>query len=215
VDFDTTGWILISIGAAVVVLLLVGLVVALRERAKHQRRTTALRRRFGDEYGATVERLGRRRGESELEDRVRRFGDLELARVDPDMRDDFTERWKQVQYHFIDDPAYSVREAEHLLEVVMRERGVPGGDFETRLGGLSVAEPQLASRYRDAYSTFRSAEDGESSLASMFGAMRTYRDLFEAVIGRPKREAPVHEADPPDEVRPLAGARAQPDHESS
>ncbi len=112
-------------------------------------------------------------------------------------REALTEQWKEMQYRFLEDPVYSVREAEHLIVGLMRERGLPHGDFDTRVQALSVAHPELADPYRRANTTSRSAEDGDATIEAMFRAMLQYRMLFEALLERPKREDGVEGSAPP------------------
>ncbi len=195
-DFSTQTWTFLGIGVGVVVIVVV-LGLLARRRSAHRTRTDALRRQFGDEYDATVARIGRRQGEDELEDRTRRFRDLDLGRVTPDSREAFTETWKEVQYRFLEDPVYSVAEAEHLIVNLMRERGFPHGSFDTRTRALSIANPELAEPYRTANATFRAAEDGAATIEAMFAAMLQYRMLFEALLERPKREDGVAGSAPP------------------
>ena len=117
--------------------------------------------------------------------------------MSPDSREELTERWKLVQYRFLEDPAYSVRESEHLISGLMRERGFPDGGFETRVRALSMEHAELADPYREAYATFRATEDGSVTVAEMFDAMQRYRGLFEALLERPQREAGVEGSAPP------------------
>ncbi len=200
-DFDTQELIIVGGAAAFIIVLIVfAVVVAMRRRSARRRRTETLRRRFGDEYDATVDRLGTKQGEAELEERTRRFRDMELERVSPGSREDSTERWKEIQYRFLEDPAYSVREADHLISGLMRERGFPDGGFDDRARALSMALPELADTYREAYATMRSTEDGNGTVTSMFAAMVQYRGLFEALLERPKREDGVEGTAPPQSV---------------
>jgi hypothetical protein len=189
-------WTIVGI---VVAVLAIGALAtwSLERRRRRRARTTDLHEKFGPEYDAVVERLGRARGERELEARTERFGALDLDRVSPDVRRDLTDRWREIQYRFVDDPEFSVREAEHLVEGLMRERGYPTAGFPTRVSALSVGYSELAARYRSAYATFRSAEDGDASVSALFDAMRSYRDLFEALLDRPDREPPASEAAAP------------------
>ena len=206
--FDAQSWTFLGIGAAVVIIAIAAALLARRNSARRSR-TGALRRQFGDEYDAAVTRLGRRRGEDELEDRTRRFRDLDLERVTPDSRESLTESWKEIQYRFLEDPVYSVAEAEHLIVGLMRERGFPHGGFDTRTRALSVAHPELAEPYRTANATFRAAEDGDATIEAMFVAMLQYRALFEALLERPKREDGVAGSAPPAYARPIgSGSRS-------
>ncbi len=195
-DVEIGTWVLIGVVAVAIVLVAIAFAT---KRSGRRTRTEELRERFGAEYDLTISRLGRRRGEDELRERMRRFRGLELDRVGPDARNELTERWKEAQYRLLEDPHYSVREAEHLVTTLMRERGYPDGDFETRVRAISIDQPGLAEPYRAAHATFRSTDDGDATVQEMFEAMLAYRTLFEALIERPKREAGVEDASPPED----------------
>jgi hypothetical protein len=197
-DMEMRDFVILCVVTGAIVLLVAAAVIVATKRSANKGRTAELRKRFGEEYDVTIARLGRRSGEEELRERMRRFRGMELDRLSPDAREDLTDRWKEAQYRFLEDPHYSVREAEHLVATLMRERGYPDGDFDTRVRAVSVEQPRLAEPYRAAYSTFRSAEDGNAAVNEMFEAMLGYRSLFEALIERPKREAGVKGSSPPD-----------------
>ncbi len=150
--------------------------------------------------------MGDRQAREELAERLRRYGELELTRLAPDRREALTERWKEIQYRFLEDPAYSVREAEHVVEVVMRERGYPSGGFDVRVCALSVKRPDVAVRYREAYAAYRSVEGGEVAVGPMFEAMVRYREVFEQLLERPERELGVEGSEPPDISAPSRDA---------
>jgi hypothetical protein len=138
--------------------------------------------------------------------RIRELRGPELERVSRDVRRELTDRWREIQYRFVDDPGFSVREAEHLVEGLMRERGYPTAGFPGRVSARSVDDSELAGRYRAAYATFRSAADGDAGAPALIHALRTYRDLFEALLDRPKREPAASEAPPPAVSNRLAAA---------
>ncbi len=204
---DTQAWIII--GAAVVaVAILIAVAFALATRRSRRRATSRdLREQFGHEYDVTVAELGRRDGEAALRERRNRFDDLELDRIRPDRRRAATERWKELQYRFVEDPGYSVREAEHLVTELMRDRGYPAGGVDGRAEAMSVDHPDLAQPYRDAYATFRAVEDDHASLADMYRAVVTYRAVVEALLERPQHESGVEGTAPPETARAFAGPR--------
>jgi hypothetical protein len=194
---ETETWIIV---AAVVggILLLTGAIWFLAVRPRRRAHRDELRERFGTEYDATVGDLGRRRGERELHDRMQRFAELELDRVPPDRREAITRRWKEVQYRFIEDPGYSVREAEHLISLLMHERGYPTGGIDVRARAMSIDYPELAQPYREAHQTYRSVEDGRAEVGAMFDAVVRYRTVCEGLLERPKREEGLEGSKPPD-----------------
>ncbi len=200
-DFSSASWIAIAAVAVVGVGVFAFVISrATARRSKRRHHTTDLRRSFGPEYDATIERHGRKDGEAQLEERTRKYEPLELDRIKPSHRDDLTNQWKDVQFRFLEDPSYSVREAEHIIDSVMRLRGYPSESFDSRVQSLSVTHPQLAQPYRAAYDTFRASEDGTASVSQLFDAMVSYRDLFETLLERPQREASIEESGPPAEA---------------
>lgn len=207
-DLDTQTWVILGITVALA-LLIVGAIALVKRRSEGRRQTEALRQRFGDEYDVTIERIGHRHGEAELKERTRRFRGLELDRLAPESREELTEKWKELQYRFLEDPTHSVREAEHLIADLMRERGYPSGGFDTRVGAMSIEHPNLAQPYRDAYAGYRSVEEGTATVTSMFDAMVGYRTVFEALLQRPQREDGVEGSTPPD-IEPVFSTGATP-----
>lgn len=203
--------LVLALGATAIVavtLLAVAAVVMLRRRVRHR---SELRERFGPEYDNVVAELGRRKGHTELERRLADFdGELELDRIPPDDRAGYTDRWREVQYRFVETPGWAIRESEHLVVDVMRDRGLPVDDMESRVRVLSVTDPDIASLYRDAYTTYRDSEDGEDDVARLHEAFVSYREVFEALLDRPQREASVLSADPP-----AAKREAAPDQSSA
>jgi hypothetical protein len=168
---DTWVWIAIAI-AVIVVLLAVW-------SATRARRTHALRDRFGREYERTVEHAGdRREAERELREREKRHEELDLRPLDPDARDRYLAEWEATQGRFVDDPTGAVKDADTLVQRVMRERGYPVDDFEQRAADISVAHPDLVEKYRTAHGIAESSERGEASTEDLRHSVRHYRALF-------------------------------------
>ncbi len=200
-DFSAASWVAIA-AVAVIGIAVFAFVIsrATASRSKRRQHTSNLRGSFGSEYDATIDRHGRKDGEAQLDERSRKYDPLELDRIKPSGRDDLTNQWKDVQFRFLEDPSYSVREAEHIIDSVMRLRGYPSESFDSRVQSLSVTDSELAQPYRAAYETFRASEDGTASVLEMFDAMASYRTLFETLLERPQREASVEESGPPAEA---------------
>ena len=147
------------------------------------RRTQALKGRFGPEYDRTVRELGNRsRAESELSKRAERIERYHLHPLTREQRDRFLEDWKQTQAHFVDDPAMSIREADRLVEEVMKARGYPVADFERRAEDISVNHPHVVRNYRAAHTIALSHREGKASTEDLRNAMVSYRDLFDELL---------------------------------
>jgi FtsZ-interacting cell division protein ZipA len=166
-------WVWIAIAVAVIIVL-----VALWS-ATRARRTRSLRDRFGREYDRTVEHAGdRREAEQELREREKRHEELDLRPLDPEVRDRYVEEWEATQGRFVDDPTGAVKDADTLVQRVMRERGYPVDDFEQRAADISVDHPDLVEKYRTAHGIAQSSERGEASTEDLRHSVRHYRALF-------------------------------------
>ena len=90
--------ILIAVVAAIVVIAIVSFLLARKRRSQN------LRERFGPEYDRVVKKEGEvRKAEGVLEMRAKRREQFELRPLSAQVRADFTERWRVVQAHFVDD----------------------------------------------------------------------------------------------------------------
>jgi hypothetical protein len=180
-------WIWIVIVAAVVVALLAIAALALRGR-----RRRGLQERFGPEYDRAVETTGdRREAEAELREREERHEELEIRELTPAARDRYFDEWRVVQARFVDAPGEAVGEADRLVQQVMRDRGYPVDDFETRAGALSVDHPHVVQNYRAAHGVWAANERGEATTEDLRQSLVHYRSLFEELLGRGAADEPV------------------------
>ena len=148
-----------------------------------RRRREHLRDRFGPEYDRVVRTTGRtREAEKELERREERVEQLEIRPLPAEERLRFAESWREVQAHFVDEPAQTVAEADELVEEVMARRGYPIGDFEQRLADISVDHPHVISNYRAARAIAAESHHGRASTEDLRQAMVHYRALFEDLL---------------------------------
>ena len=164
-------WILIVIAAVVV--------VALIAMAARQRRTTALRQRFGPEYDRAVEaREGRRPAEADLRDREKQRARLDIRPLPEDARIRFTEEWRDVQERFVDQPSEAVVAADRLVYSVMEARGYPMGDFDAQADLVSVDHPDVVENYRVAHGIHQRAQAQQAGTEDLREALLRYRSLF-------------------------------------
>jgi len=169
---DTWVWIVI-VGVAAIVLL------GVMWGAARTRRTRALQDRFGREYDRTIEHAGdRREAERELREREKRHEQLELRPLAPEARDRYVQDWQATQGRFVDDPTGAVKDADTLVQGVMKDRGYPVDDFEQRAADISVEHPELVERYRTAHGIAQASERGEASTEDLRHSVRHYRALF-------------------------------------
>lgn len=173
-------WALIAIGATVALALVVW-------RAFADRRTRALRDRFGPEYDRTVgDSQSKREAEAELTARAERREELEIAPLPPGARGRYVTEWQRVQARFVDDPQGAAREADMLIQSVMSDRGYPADDFDQRVADVSVDHPRLVEAYREAHRLTLAGALGDGTTEDLRRAMQHYRALFDALVEEPE-----------------------------
>src|SRR4051794_10837300 len=169
-------WIAIAVVAVIVVL---GVVFA----ALRTRRSRNLQERFGPEYDrVAADAPTRREAEAELREREKRRDDLDIKPLDPRDRDRFRVRWQDVQAEFVDDPARAVGNADALIQEVMRARGYPVDDFDSRAADLSVDHPDAVESYRQAHGIAVAHQRGKAGTEELRHAVQHYRRLFEDLV---------------------------------
>ena len=182
---DAWIWIVIAV---VVVLIVVAAVAA----AASRRRRHPLQERFGSEYDRTVEGADRRRqAEQELREREARHDELELHPLSEASRQRYTQQWQEMQSGFVDRPQVAVADADRLITDLMRERGYPVDDFETRSDLVSVDHPDVVENYRTAHGIAVRTVDGRTTTEDLRQAVVSYRALFEEMLVD-DNDAPSH-----------------------
>jgi len=179
----------VAVVLAIVVLVAVGVAVWLLTK---QRRSARLREQFGPEYDHAVHEYGdpgtaERRLEARKE-QVERFNIRRLSAGDATR---FSEAWKAAQARFVDDPPGAIGDADHLIAEVMRTRGYPVGDFDSRAADLSVHYPDVVSNYRAGHAIALRNEQGQASTEDLRQAMVHYRALFAELVETEQAHAEV------------------------
>jgi FtsZ-interacting cell division protein ZipA len=174
---DTWVWIVIAV---VVVAIVLGVIWA----ALRTRRSRGLQERFGSEYDrVAADAPTKRAAESELREREQRREEFDIKPLDPDQRESFRAQWVSVQADFVDDPAGSLAAADSLIQTVMRMRGYPVDDFDTRSGDLSVDHPDVVENYRAGHGIAVAHERGKAGTEELRKAVQHYRALFDELVG--------------------------------
>jgi len=176
-------WIWIVVAAVVVVVIAVAM-------ASGGRRRHHLQDRFGSEYDRTVEHAhGRREAERELREREARHDELELRPLSEATRRRYAEQWDDMQSGFVDRPQVAMADADRLVTDLMRERGYPVDDFDTRSELVSVDHPDVVENYRTAHGIARRTVEGNTTTEDLRQAVISYRALFQELL--------VDDVDPP------------------
>jgi hypothetical protein len=169
-------WVVIVVAAVVVV-------GAVAWKALRDHRSTTLRDRFGPEYDRTLQGTDSKRdAEADLAARAERRDKLEIRPLPAAARDRYVDDWSRVQARFVDDPEGAVRDADMLIQSVMRDRGYPIDDFEQRAADVSVDHPQVVENYREGHRLARASALGDGTTEDLRQAMQHYRSLFEELV---------------------------------
>ncbi|GAA2442105.1 hypothetical protein [Streptomyces macrosporus] len=184
----STGLIITLIVVAVVVIAL-ALYLAGRRKGPH-----SLRRRFGPEYERTVAQHGGdvKAAEKELQERLRRHGDLRMQPLTPQERESYAAQWAAVQERFVDSPAEAVAEADRLLGRLAEARGFPGDGYDEQVAALSVHHPHRVQGYREMHAVAVLGREGQADTERLREALVHARALYEDLVAQPAAEPDRH-----------------------
>ena len=169
-------WVVIVVAAVVVI-------AAVVAAAMRSRRSRGLQERFGSEYDrVAADAPSRRQAEAELREREKRRDELDIRPLDAGDRDRYRSRWQDLQARFVDDPPGAVAEADVLIQEVMRARGYPVDDFDTRAADLSVDHPDVVENYRAGHGIAVAHARGNAGTDELRHAVRHFRALFESLV---------------------------------
>jgi hypothetical protein len=169
------------IAVIVIVLVVVALVLIVGMQQAKRRR---LRERFGPEYERRVEQRGdRKEAEREMNDLASQRDRLDIRPLDPQSRERYTAAWNQVQAQFVDQPQMALESANVLVSQVMRDRGYPVEDFDSRSDLIAVDHPNVVSHYRGAHEV-QLRNDGDVTTEDQRIAFVHYGELFTELLGQ-------------------------------
>lgn len=152
-------------------------------RKQSQKQSHKLQERFGPEYDRAVSEYGTRtKGESELKAREKRVERLDIVPLAPAEAARFSDAWGSLQNRFVDNPAWTVAEAEQLVRQLMEKRGYPMGDFERRAADISVDHPDVVANYRSAQAIALRDQRGTADTEELRKAVVHYRALFDELL---------------------------------
>ncbi|MFI0963771.1 hypothetical protein ACH4S8_20505 [Streptomyces sp. NPDC021080] len=207
-----------STGVIIVLIIVVAVAVvaaALTLLARRPPGGRALRRRFGPEYDRTVARHDgdTRAAERDLDERVKRHGDLRERPLEPADRERYAAGWTAAQERFVDSPQEAVAEADRLLGELAGALGFPGGDrYEEQVSALSVHHGHHVHGYRHVHRAALARTGGGRSggpdTEGLREAMLEARDLFDELLTRtrqdtvPGRERGAEDTSGPRAARP-------------
>jgi len=170
------------VAIVVIVVLLLAVLAGALWFAGRQRRQR-LQHRFGPEYERKVaERGDRREAERHLRDVAERRDKLDIRPLPPEARDRYAAEWTQVQATFVDQPGPAVDAADVLVARVMRERGYPVEDFESRAELAATDHPDVVEHYRAAHAIHARNANSTADTEELREAFVHYRALFDVLL---------------------------------
>ena len=174
-------------GAVLLALVIVAAWLLLRRRDSER-----LERRFGPEYHRAVDETGSRdKAESELLKREKRVQKLHITPLAPEQAARYSDAWRALQARFVDNPKGVLMDADQLVTDLMRARGYPMADFDTRAADISVHHPAVVHHYRAARDIALRDRRGEADTEALRQAVVHYRALFSELL---EVQEPAHEA---------------------
>lgn len=181
-------------------------------------RRKKLQSTFGPEYDRVVADTGSRtEAEKELREREKRHAELELKELSPESQAKYRAAWEEVQIQFVDNPSEAVGTADELVTRLIAERGYPTGEYDERLGVLSVEHANTLQHYRDAHEISERNRGGSAGTEDLRQALVHYRALFADLLGTdpvsttPGTTTSVAEEAPAPAPRTAADTDAAPD----
>ena len=174
--------VMVIVIVVALVVVAIGVVLVIVGRLRARATTASLRSRFGEEYDRVIAAYGQRDGEKELQERLERRRELELRDLGADERERYSRAWETAQATFVENPSTGLRDADLLVQQVMRDRGYPAERFSEREKLVSVDHPDLVEHFRSAHRMAVADEQAEQSLEERRQAMVDHRYLFDALL---------------------------------
>jgi hypothetical protein len=107
------------------------------------------------------------------------FQVLPLTQSDTDR---FSEAWRSIERRFVENPRWTITEADQLVRELMKKRGYPMDDFERRAAEISVEQPDVVANYRAARGIAISDQQGTANIADLHEAVAHYGALFDDLL---------------------------------
>jgi ABC-type multidrug transport system fused ATPase/permease subunit len=175
--------IVVAVVILVIIVAVVFFVLNRRNAAERERRSAALKDRFGSEYDRAVNEYGSAdAAESALASREERVKKLDIRSLSPQEQSRFAAAWQSAQARFVDDPPGAVHDADRLVAQVMQARNYPVGDFAQQASTVSVDYPEVVENYRAAHRIALRQEEGQANTEDLRQAMVHYRALFQNLL---------------------------------
>jgi hypothetical protein len=171
--------VIIAIVVIVAIVAVVGFLMM-----NNKKKESDLKEQFGPEYEREIQRTGSKgEAQKELEDRKKRVRSYTIVELSPEDQRKFSEEWRLIEAHFVDDPGGAVKDADEMVGRLMVARGYPMSDSDTAAADISVDHPEVVSNYRSAHVIVGEHEGGRASTEALRQAMMHYRAVADELLG--------------------------------
>ena len=109
-------------------------------------------------------------------------GALIVYDLSPESKDRYRGEWTALISASTFEPEVTIRDADRLLQNIMRERGYPTGDFGRALEDLTTEQADLLNAYRVAHRISVKAETDMISEAELQRALAALHAVFEGLV---------------------------------
>ena len=104
----------------------------------------------------------------------------EIRPLTPSQTARFTQEWESLQNRFVENPRWTVSEAEHLAREIMRQSGYPMADLESRAAAIEADYPEVVANYRQAQAIARrDLREGDDLRQAVVQYCALFDKLFE------------------------------------
>ena len=172
---DSTGVVVLSIVAALIIIAGLIPMMARKRRAREQRQ------RFGNGYRGVIPTPKRPRSDGVLHFRHKPREKVTIRALSPTDRSSFRYRWNEVQSTFVDDPKSALARAQTLVTSVMQARGYPIAELEN-VADISMEHPGVLENYRVVREIASRQSRGVATSEDLRMAMAHFRVLFQELI---------------------------------
>jgi hypothetical protein len=107
---------------------------------------------------------------------------LQVRPLPAGARETYLQAWESLQGRFADEPEATIREADRLIQRVMRERGYPSGDFGPVTEALSPEDAAIIDNYRLLHRISVKSETDLVPPEEAQKALAAFRVLFDSLV---------------------------------
>lgn len=133
---------------------------------------------------SVVSEIARRRSVRHETQEHYQHGPLNLRTLPPETQQRYRDEWNGIQQRFADSPEQAVRDADRLVQVIMRDIGYPVDDIEQSASDVFAEHPDIARHYSSAHAVATAQRHGEVAPEPLRQAAGDYRVLVDDLLAQ-------------------------------